>query len=328
MNERILREVESEYQAQRAANRLEEQRRLEEAGEKDPQIKALVAYRQELFQQRMRTAFAAPEQAQEISRELTEQMRSIGERLRVRLRQTGLPEDYLQPVYACALCEDTGYVGAPVARMCTCMRSRVYALRTQTEDLGIQLEECFENWDDSIFDPSPTPETNQGQRAHMQRVKTICEAYADVFPETPQRNLFFSGTSGLGKTYALNCIAQRVLSRGYTVWKLTAHRLMVLLRDEAFGRGDVDQQRLLFQVPLLLIDDLGIEPMLENVTIPQLFRLLDERGTAQKHVIISTNLTPNELNKRYSERVSSRLMDARNTQAIHFVGKDVRRAGR
>lgn len=328
MKERILRELETEYQAQRVANQEEETRRLAEAAAVDPEIRRLAARRQSLFQERMRAAFAAPERAQHISEDLTRSLEALAAQLRKRLKASGFPEDYLQPVYRCAKCRDYGYVGEPIREMCECLRSRVVAMQLQNDNMGIQAEECFECWDASIFDPSPLSELPQGQRAYMLRIRDLCETYANAFPNPPQRDLLFSGTSGLGKTYLLNCIAQRVLSRGHSAWKLTAHRLMGLLRDEAFGRGDPEQQHLLWEVPLLLIDDLGTEPMLENVTIPQLFRLLDERAGARRHTIVSTNLTPHQLLERYTERIGSRLMDARTTGSIRFLGKDVRRAGK
>lgn len=328
MKERILRELETEYQTQRVANQAEEERRLVETAAVDPEIRALVNRRKALFQDRMRAAFAAPEHARRISEDLTRSLETLAAQLRQRLKAAGFPEDYLQPVYRCATCRDYGYVGEPLREMCECMRLRVVTLQLQNDNTGIQAEECFECWDASIFDSSPLPELPQGQRGYMRRVRDLCEAYADAFPNAPQRDLLFSGTSGLGKTYLLNCIAQRVLARGYSAWKLTAHRLMSLLRDEAFGRGDPEQQRLLWEVPLLLVDDLGTEPMLENVTIPQLFRLLDERASARRHTIVSTNLTPHQLLERYTERIGSRLMDARTTGTIRFLGKDVRRAGK
>ena len=79
------------------------------------------------------------------------------------------------------------------------------------------------------------------------------------------------------------------------------------------------------QDDLLLLDDLGAEPMIENVTINYLYYLINERLCAGKAMIVSTNFMPDELREAYTERVSSRLMDQRNTQVLHFVGTDVRR---
>ena len=77
--------------------------------------------------------------------------------------------------------------------------------------------------------------------------------------------------------------------------------------------------------PLLLIDDLGTEPLMNNVTVTQLFNLLNERQLAGRHTVISTNLNPRELQERYTERIASRLLDESSCARLGFVGGDIRR---
>jgi DNA replication protein DnaC len=324
MKENILRELRAEYETQRAANRAEEARRMEEAVAADPQIGALDGERRRLFQTHVAAAFADPARAQATGAELTESVRRINQSVRARLVQAGFPADHLQPVYRCPVCRDQGYVGEPVREMCTCLRDRLYGRLCAAGGLGIQPEERFETWDDAVFDDAPTPEVPQGQRAYMARVRALCEAYADDFPKNEKRNLLFTGSSGLGKTFLLHCIGERLMARGYTPWKLTAYQLMALLRDAYFERGDPERTQLLMESPLLMIDDLGTEPMQENLTIPQLFHLLNERQVGKRHTIISSNLTPSEIKARYTERLASRLLDTRTTQFLRFLGRDVR----
>ena len=56
---------------------------------------------------------------------------------------------------------------------------------------------------------------------------------------------------------------------------------------------------------LLLIDDLGTEPMTQNVTTEYLFDLLNRRIEAGRHTAVATNVE--DLQARYGERISSRL---------------------
>ena len=79
---------------------------------------------------------------------------------------------------------------------------------------------------------------------------------------------------------------------------------------------------------LLLIDDLGTEPLMNNVTVTQLFNLLNERQMSGRHTVLSTNLSMNELLERYTERVTSRLLDKGACLRVGFVGGDVRRERR
>ncbi|MBQ6595783.1 MAG: DNA replication protein DnaC, partial [Clostridia bacterium] len=80
----------------------------------------------------------------------------------------------------------------------------------------------------------------------------------------------------------------------------------------------------LMDAPLLLIDDLGTEPMLRNITVEYLFLLLNARLTARRHTVIVTNLDLEQLRVRYGERVYSRLSDRRATLIMRLTGKDLR----
>ena len=81
----------------------------------------------------------------------------------------------------------------------------------------------------------------------------------------------------------------------------------------------------LLNAPLLLIDDLGTEPLMQNITITQLFNLLNERQLAGLHTVISTNLDIPELKERYTERIASRLTDSTRWRKLTLSGDDVRR---
>ena len=92
--------------------------------------------------------------------------------------------------------------------------------------------------------------------------------------------------------------------------------------------NDGARLRPLMEAELLLIDDLGTEPLMNNVTVTQLFNLLNERQMSGRHTVLSTNLSMNELQERYTERVTSRLLDKGACLRVGFVGGDVRRERR
>ena len=73
-----------------------------------------------------------------------------------------------------------------------------------------------------------------------------------------------------------------------------------------------------------MIDDRGSEPMMQNVTVEQLFNLLNERQNRGLSTVISTNLTMQELQIRYTERIASRLRDRNYWKVITLEGKDIR----
>ena len=77
----------------------------------------------------------------------------------------------------------------------------------------------------------------------------------------------------------------------------------------------------IFEVDLLIIDDLGTETMTNN-KYTELFNIINTRLLSNKKIIISTNLKLNELFSRYDERIISRLIGE--FKICKFVGEDIR----
>ena len=175
------------------------------------------------------------------------------------------------------------------------------------------------------FDAAIAPEAD-GQRANTVAVKKLCEEYADAFPKNRLRNLLLCGEGGLGKTFLLNCIFERVTSRGFSAVRITAFRMFEAMRQQHFNSGEkFDGFSALIEAPMLLIDDLGTEPMMRNITVEYLFTLLNERAAAKRHTVVATNLTPSQIKNRYGERVASRLLDRTCCAPVLLKGKDLRK---
>jgi len=94
---------------------------------------------------------------------------------------------------------------------------------------------------------------------------------------------------------------------------------------EAHFKNDMSLMAPLMDTDLLLIDDLGVEPLMDNITLVYLYNLINERQTRNRHTIYSTNLKKDEIWNRYTERIASRLLDPRQVKVLPFVGQDVRR---
>lgn len=329
----LLRDIAAAYEARRAQNYAEETLRLETARAADPKIGRLLDARVALFRKQAEEAFAHPEQAMAISKTLRQKITDLQSKLRRLLVAAGFPEDYLQPIYHCALCRDTGYVGEPIRERCECF-SRYLQLHVIAETgHGLSPWETFEAYDASVYQdtpmerdahaPMPQRFSDDSQRSYMARLRDTCQDYALLFPNNPRRNLLFLGKSGLGKTYLMNCIGNAVRAKGVQVQKLTAYQLTEHMRAMIFDHAP-EAMAALMEVPLLLLDDLGVEPIIRNITIEQLFALLNERELRGLHTVISSNLFADELKERYTERVTSRLYDRRTTATLIFKGNDVR----
>ena len=311
-----------DYARQRAADEMDQDRRLMEACAKAPRIAALRQESAALALNAMRSILdqSTPEQRAAIARDMKARGQAINAEIRALLSAAGLPEDHLDMRYRCPACRDTGYVGEAPARFCDCFEAR---LRLRQYEDGSMAGVDEQNFDK--FDPSVIPEAD-GQRENTVAVKKLCEEYANAFPKNSYRNLLLCGEGGLGKTFLLNSVFERVTSRGFSAVRITAFRMFEAMRQQHFNSGEkYDGFSALIEAPLLLIDDLGTEPMMRNITVEYLFTLLNERNAAKRHTVVATNLTPAQLKERYGERVASRLLD-RTCTALPplFKGKDLR----
>ena len=315
-----VRALLDEYARQRYENEREQRQREREAFSRDPELEKLRARSIELAAGSLRAAMGEPDadKRRAIAEEMRRKGTLINAETRRRLRALGLSEDYLEEHYRCPVCRDTGYVGDAPARFCACFERRL----AMEEQAGAQAMQTFET-----FNAAFVPEEN-GQRARLLEAKGLLEEFADRYPRAGWRRSGIYGAAGLGKSFLLNCVYERVSSRGLPVTRTTAYRMFDAMRKRHMGDdGGADAFAALLEVPLLLVDDLGTEPLMRNITVEYLFLLLNERMEAGLSTMVTTNLTPAQIQERYGERVCSRLFDRLSALTIKLEGKDLRLHG-
>ena len=242
--------------------------------------------------------------------DLQRQLRADAE---VALQQAGFPPDYLEPAYHCPYCEDTGFVGEVLKKPCSC--HLLLLQQHLAEGARINHAETFENFDESIY-PEET------QRKQAMKAMRLCEQYADELPCPRPANLLILGQTGLGKTYLGNAIAHRAIENGVHALRTTAYRFIGDITD-----GFSDRRARLpayIEPDFLVIDDLGTEPLMLNVTVESIFSLLNERLLANRATCIISNYSLNELTDRFGERVTSRLLDRDVFRHIRLTGHNLR----
>lgn len=246
--------------------------------------------------------------------ELKQQLADLSAQRKYLLRQAGFPEDYLEPVYDCPDCQDTGYIDG---QKCHCFRQQEITLLY--EQSGIQEMIARENFD--------TLSTAYYQGEDLQRFENavaISHRFVDDFKKNYQ-NLLFYGTVGTGKSFLSGCIARELLSRGLAVIYFSAAGLFETLARYSFDTKLKETlynfYKDLYNSDLVIIDDLGTE-VTNNFVTSQLFSLLNERHLRQRATIISTNLNLEELRNRYSDRIFSRITS--NYSLCKLSGPDIR----
>ena len=292
----MTQELKRQYERLRQQAQEDARQRQQAAVRRCPELGSLLQERRELL--------LSPSEPQRKAR-----LCDLDARQRELMEKLGLEENAFEPRWHCSLCQDTGYAGETVKRPCAC-RSQL----KQPLPSGINSRETFEGFDASLFE--------EGQpRSRMEEVRDFCRRYAMALPDVKVPTLLLLGNVGLGKSYLLNSIAHCAQARGIGVIKLTAYHLMRQVL-KSFQEPELMDELLGCQ--LLCIDDLGTEPMMNNVTLEYLFLILNERQLAGRATALATNLTLAKLQERYSERLFSRLAAPRFTTVIRLEGKDLR----
>lgn len=236
-----------------------------------------------------------------------------------------LPVDYLDDIYSCENCHDTGFDENGLR--CGCLERLITSHASEGSNLtDFMKEQTFENFDFSLFANQP----NENGRQPLSYIKSAVEkakVFAETF-DTTHQNLLFIGNAGTGKTYLTSCIANYALGREKSVLYQTSFQMFDMLENLKFGKLDGNEaesaeyiKKRIYDTDLLIIDDLGTE-FVTVYSTSTLFDIINTRQLKNLSTVISTNLNADGLEKMYSRRLFSRLLG--NYKVISFIGKDLR----
>jgi len=317
----MINEIMREYDRDRAASAQLSAKRMAEVYEKNPAIKDIDDSLAGVGISICRAILSGAKEA-DIRKMAKENQQK--QKLRAKLlKDAGFCENYLKDIHKCAKCLDTGSLES--GEKCVCFKQKLIAKYYQMSNLGRAIS--MENFDNFSFDYySSEKDENVGvsPREKMEIVHKYAKKFVEDFKEGPG-NLFFHGKAGLGKTFLCSCIAKDVLDMGHTVLYLPATKLFKAVEDARFNRVDNErsneQINFFYTAELLIIDDLGTEfPTI--TTQSALFDIVNSRILDERPTIISSNLSPRELEAHCSDRVVSRLIE--HYGFVHFIGEDIR----
>lgn len=242
------------------------------------------------------------------------------------LTANGYPADYLEEKPACERCGDTGYFSGGV---CSCLQE--YYNREQIRELSRMLDlgtQSFESFNFDWYSTAVDPDFGVSSREMMEDNFDICQDYAHQFGPRSD-NLLLCGEPGLGKTFLSACIARVVSESGHSVVYDTAAHVFAQFENERFRRDGLDDAEddvnRYMNCDLLILDDLGTE-MVTTFVQSTLYQIINGRLISGKKTIISSNLSPSELGKRYSVQIQSRLEGE--YRVLPFFGDDIRKLKR
>ena len=323
---KLLARARERLEQQRQDNQAEQQRRLDRVYARVPEIREIDAALRGHMAKLVSLTLSRRADTREQIETLEKENLALQRRRAALLLDHGCPENYLDSLYSCPRCRDTGMLEG--GRICDCV-DRLYN-QELTKELSSLLrhgDESFERFDLTLYSDQYDPVNKASPRRIMELNLSICKGFADSFPDVDQ-NLLLQGGTGLGKTYLSACIARVVAGKGYSVCYDSAASALDAFERQKFSRdseesaaADTRVKRML-SCDLMILDDLGTE-MVTSVSISALYTLLNTRLVTGKRIILSTNLSDEELEKKYGPQICSRL--AGEFQKLPCRGQDIRR---
>lgn len=314
----ILTKAKSALAQQKADAQSRYNQRLQEAYEKAPRLREIDKQLRLSMSLAAKTVFSEGGDPQAAMEELKQANLALQQERKAILAEN-FPEKFLEEEVVCPHCGGSGYLGS---NMCRCLA--VLCQQEQRKTLT-RLTRGGENFADFRLDYYPdTVDRNVGvsPRVLMQKNLQLAQKYARDFAPGCG-NLLFCGYTGLGKTFLSACIAGEVADKGYSIAYESAPELFAKLEKSRFNPDDATRTECekFSTCDLLIIDDLGTE-MPGNFVTAALYALLNERLLAGKSMLISTNLNNEEIAKRYSPQIASRLQGEFTN--LPFMGQDIR----
>ena len=233
------------------------------------------------------------------------------------LSKLGLPLDYTEPRYTCKICSDSGFVGT---KMCSCFREMLITENIKSSGMGSLIDkQSFDNFDLEWY------RANDDAYSRMKTNFDIAKDFADSFNTSSGETLLFFGKTGTGKTHLSTAIAKKVIESGFEVLYDSAQNIVSAFETDHFksGYGPYEPKGDKYlECDLLILDDLGTE-FVNQFTVSCIYNLLNTRQNKGLSTVISTNLSYEELSRKYEDRIFSRIVGSQ-SRVLLFVGRDHR----
>lgn len=316
-----------EYDSIRYKNAQLLQERTKEVFEKIPEIKDLEDEVITDFANLAKEALFISNEAYETSKNtLDKKVTRFAEKKELLLQNNGFAKDYLNQIYTCPFCKDTGFAGG---EKCECFKTLSSKLLHSRHGCYFMADEnaSFDDFRaDYYSDDDFDNDTECSSRRNASTAYSLLKAMADDF-DNNARNFVIYGGVGIGKTFLTSCLANSLIKTGRSVVFLTAFRFFGIFEKNTFRKVESDDSDTppntdpIFDCDLLVIDDIGTE-LPNSFTNSKLFDCINERIMNNKPTIISSNWSPAHLKANYSDRIFSRL--TKHYKFLKLTGADIR----
>lgn len=224
------------------------------------------------------------------------------------------------------LFEVPGILSKTVHRMCRCEREAYEAEQERQKRREAELKTAKYRkmgLDDEMYRQCTFAVDD---RADL-KASDFCRAYVRNWDFVRKNNmgLLMWGDVGHGKTFYAACIANALIDKGIPAVMTTIPKLVAGMQ-KGYGEKRQDILTMVASTPLLVLDDLGTERNTEYMT-EQMYEVINERYKARKPLIVTTNLTGQQLRNPEDvakKRIYDRVLEM--CSPLNVTGKNRRQA--
>ena len=158
------------------------------------------------------------------------------------------------------------------------------------------------------------------EKEHKESFERYCENFEDI--KIKGLGIIMLGNAGNGKTFYSDCIFNNLLSKGYVVYRTTISSLFQRFKDTYNPNSKVNIKDLIKELKecdLIVLDDLGSENISENWGEENVYNLLDFLTTNNISLILSSNLSLEDLKNHLSVKKDGKLLDRIREKCKLFV---------
>ncbi|MBO7218240.1 MAG: ATP-binding protein [Clostridia bacterium] len=247
-----------------------------------------------------------------------EELKALSEQTTAAYKEMLSEAKITPPECFCPVCEDSGYSNGG---WCECVKEIAKSIISEELSHSMPINNCrFDNFDLNYY-PDKDDDKGLNPRKRAVGALELSKKFANDFPNV-QKSLLFMGETGLGKTHLSLSIVNAVIEKGYSVVYGPAGKLFSAVEKEHFSyNGDTEKLDALLECDLLVIDDLGTE-FLSPFTSSLFYNIINSRILENRPCVISTNLSIDDIEKRYTNRIASRFIG--NYEPRKLIGSDIR----
>ncbi len=234
------------------------------------------------------------------------------------------PKDF-EVDYDCKNCKDSGYIVENGKRKrCKCFTQKLIEKSYEESNLKRVVKNTFENFNIDYY--SDVKENGISPKDKVKNLYNDLLEYVENFEKIKNEShnsIMLTGKTGVGKTHLSESVGNALIKNGYTVLYQTANNIFSKLVEYKFGdiKRYNDYIDNIINVDLLIIDDLGTESV-NGPRIEEMFTIINERMIRNNPIIISTNLSIQDIINTYGDRILSRI--AGNSRMYKIDGEDIR----